>query len=445
MSESRPPLRVVEGGGRPRPPLAPALELGAVGLGLCLTVALLAALPGWHAKLGTFQAVYAVAFGFSVLPLLRMKRYSDVPHAAWIVVGVALATRLALLPVTPSLSDDIHRYVWEGRVIVEGGNPYVSAPEDPSLAPLRDEAIYPGVNHKHLATIYPPVAEGGFALVAAVSPTVLAMKTWVVLHDMALVIVLLLMLRRRRLGVIPLVAYAWNPLVLVEFAGTGHNDPTAMLWLAVAFHLMTRRPTLSAIALAAGALVKLVPLLALPFLFREWTWRARATCIGLLTVGLGSFWVLTRGSNSGLRAYADTWRNNELVFHYLERWTGDFGLARGLVAVAVAALILIALWKAWETVQASRLVVRVATVIAPVVHPWYLGWMLMFEPLAPSAPWLLLSLTTILNYGWLATPPEGTAFHLPVGGRWVEYGLPVLLGVVLAAGRWVRGRKRLDA
>ena len=445
MPEPRPPLKVIEGGRRPRRPVAPALELGALGLGLTLTIIWMAGLDGWREHLGTFQALYAVAFAFFALPLLRRRRYANVPAAPWMVVGVAVAARLALLPVTPSLSDDVHRYVWEGIVVVEGNNPYTQAPADSALVHLRDDTIYPGVNHKELSTIYPPLGEAGFALVAAVSPTVLAMKTWVVLHDIALVLVLLIMLRRRRLGVIPLIAYAWNPLVLVEFAGSGHNDPTAMLWLAVAMHLASTRPVGSALALSVGVLVKLGPLLALPFLIRAWSTRARLVCLACLSTGLGAFWLLTRGDSSGLRAYASRWRNNELAFHYLDTWLGSFDAARWAVGGIIVGVMALALWKGWETLQASRLVIRVATMASAVVHPWYLGWTLMFEPFGPSAPWLLLSLTATLNYGLFRIPAEGASYHLPLAWRWVEYGLPLLLAVILTLHRRNRNAPRLPS
>ena len=72
------------------------------------------------------------------LAATRLARYRSVPHAGLIVLGVALAARAALLPVAPSLSMDLHRYVWEGRVVVEGGDPYRQSPRDPGLAHLRD-------------------------------------------------------------------------------------------------------------------------------------------------------------------------------------------------------------------------------------------------------------------------------------------------------------------
>jgi hypothetical protein len=63
---------------------------------------------------------------------------------------------------------------------------------------------------------------------------------------------------------------------------------------------------------------------------------------------------------------------------------------------------------------------------------------LLFEPLGPSAPWVLLSLTAVLSYGVLAPPLEGGDFHLSLGWRGVEYGVPALVALVLAWGRRAR-------
>ena len=430
MERGRPQLRLIEGAGRAS--LAPALEFAALGAGLTLVVALLGRLPSWFRNLGTFQALFALAFAFFGLALLRIRRYERLPHAALAVLAVAVAARLALLPAAPSLSGDLYRYVWEGRVLLNGGNPYRQSPEDPRLAALRDRAIYPNINHKDLATLYPPLAEAGFALVARLSPTVTAFKAWVVLHDVALVLVLLAWASRLGASPVLVIAYAWNPLVLVEYAGSAHNDPTALLWLVVALVLARERPVFSALALVAGVLTKLAPLAALPFLMRRWPWRARVTALGLLALGLGGFLAETRGPNSGLHAFWGAWRNNELAFHYLERVTGGFATARGTALVLLAALMAWAFVKIPSDGAATRLALRGSLLLSPVLHPWYLGWALAFEPLGLSGPWLLLSLTAVLNYGVFATPAEGRDFHLPLAWRWVEYGAPLALAILLA-------------
>jgi hypothetical protein len=415
------------------------LELLALGAALLVLVALIARLPDWLSSLRAFQIRFAAAFALYALTLARLPRLAGARAAAAIVLAVALAARLALLGAQPSLSDDIYRYAWEGRVLLHGGDPWAQPPDDPALAALRDQRIYPGVNHPDLATIYPPLAEAGFALVAALSPTLAAMKLWVMAHDLVLIALLMMLLRRH--GVDPTWAalYAWNPLVLIEYAGSGHNDPTAMVWLLAALLLARARPALSALALAAGVMVKLAPLAALPALWREWPGRARALAALALAAGLSAFAWLTRGASSGLHAYWSTWRNNDLVFELLERWTGGFEAARAIELTIVAAAIAFALWRGFEAARATRAVLKTGYLVSPVAHPWYAGWFLMLEPLAPSAPWILLSATAIMSYGVLGTPAAGRGFHLPLAWRAVEFGAPALLAVGLAVAR-PRGR-----
>lgn len=435
------PHRVPPGtpqGGRPAPRGA-ALELAALGLALTGAVLLLARTPAWFENLGRFQLLALGAFVIWTLAMLRAPRYAAVPRAGRIVFAVALATRALLVPVPPSLSDDLHRYRWEGRVLLAGGDPWRQAPLDPALAPLRDALVWPRVNHPGLATIYPPLAQAGFALVAAVSPTVTAFKAWIALHDLALVGVLLAWAARAGVSPVAVAAYAWNPLVLIEYAGTGHNDPTALLWLGLAFLFAKSRPTAAALALAAGCLVKLAPLVAVPFLLRDWPWRARLAALVPIGAGLGWFLLHGRGPASGLGAYWESWRNNDLIFHYLERGFGDFATAR----TAAAALLLLVLAWAWRRRltpwAAAQAGVRAGALLSPVLHPWYLGWVLMFEPLSRSAGWLALSATALLNYGVFATPREGRAHHPALATRWVEYGVPLALAGAAAVARRGRG------
>ena len=415
-----------------------AAEFGALGLGLTLVMCVMARVPNWSRQLPEFQALEAVAFAFYALAVIRLHRYGALPAAALFVLAVAFATRAALLPVEPTLSDDLYRYAWEGRVILHGGNPYRSAPSSPELAALRDPVIWPRVNHPDLATIYPPLAEAGFALMQRVSPSVAAIKTWVVLADLALVGVLMRLCAAAGRGAASALVYAWNPLALIEYAGNGHLEPVAMAPLALALLWLKRRPVLSALALAAGVLVKLGPLVALPIVALRWPVRARWICALVLIPGLVWFWRETRGANSGLGVYWQTWRNNALFFDWIERWSGQAWLARAIALLAVALTSVWAVWTATEAARGARAVFRAAVLFSPVIHPWYLGWLLLFEPVAPSAPWLLLSATASLNYGVFAAPTDRAAFHLPPAWRLVEFGLPALLAVVLWGARRLR-------
>lgn len=419
--------------------LGPALEFSALGVTLTLLTAAMARQPAWFRDLGTFQLAYMAAFAVYALAALRLARFAALPRIGLAVFAVAAACRILLAPLPPSLSGDLYRYLWEGRVWLHGGNPYAQPPAAAELAGLRDAAVYPFVNHPGLSTIYPPLAEAGFALVAWLAPTVLAFKIWIALHDLALVAVLLGWAREARGSAAWALLYAWNPLVLVEYSGTGHNDPTAMLGLALAFLWRDRSPVASALALSWGALVKLAPLAALPFLWRRWPWRARLACLALLVPGLAWFASQTRESYSGLVVYWGRWRNNELLFDWAERALGGFGRARALTLALVSGVALFALWRHWRPERAARGVLSAAIVTSPVVHPWYAGWVLLFQPMSVSWGWLLFSLLLVLNYGTGITPGEGRAYHPPLGVRIVEYGLPALLAAALAWRRRTRG------
>ncbi len=418
-----------------------ALEpVGAAVLLVGLLVAL-GAIPDWRAELGRYQGGLALAFIAWGLALARRSRWSALPGASAFVLVVALALRAAVLSAPPTLSDDVHRYIWEGRVLAAGANPWRLAPDDPALAPLRDATIHPHVNHPGLAAIYPPLATAGFALVAAIQPSVLAMKLWVLLHDLALCALLARWCARRGGSAWDAIAYAWNPLVVCEYAGSGHVEPVGIVWLVAALALAERgraRALASAGAVVTGALVKLVPLAAVPFLWRTWPGRVRALAAVTLAGSLAAYVWLARGPDSGLAAYAARWRHNDALFGPLAWMLGD-GAARLAVAAALSGLVLVGLRRGWEPVEGTRRLIGAALLLGPVVHPWYLGWVLALQPLAPSPPWLLLSGLVSLGYGALAPPAEGAAHHPALAWRAVEYGAPAILAAALA---WRRRRGR---
>ena len=219
------------------------------------------------------------------------------------MVLVALAMRVAVLPAAPALSDDVYRYAWEGRVLAGGGNPYAHAPADPELARLREPEVHSRVNHPDLRAIYPPLAEAGFALVARAWFSILAFKLWVLLHDLALCALLAWWCARRGGSAWDAVAYAWNPLVVAEYAGSAHHDPTGIVWLVAALALAERRPVASALSAIAAVMVKLVALPALPFVARTWPLRVRWAAGLALAAALAGYVLLARGPGSGLEAY----------------------------------------------------------------------------------------------------------------------------------------------
>jgi hypothetical protein len=154
-----------------------------------------------------------------------------------VVLGIAAIAMLMRIPVViapPALSTDVYRYVWDGRVIGAGINPYRYVPNDPHLAALRDPDIFPNINRADTAvTIYPPLAEAIFLAVTRISESVTAMKAAMVGFEIITFVLLIDLLAREGLLSGRVAVYAWHPLPLWEFAGSGHID-AAMIALALA-------------------------------------------------------------------------------------------------------------------------------------------------------------------------------------------------------------------
>ncbi len=214
---------------------------------------------------------YVCALAQSVLAALgaRLASRNGVGVFAILVLGAALL-RLAFVLQTPTLSGDVYRYIWDGRVIGAGFNPYLHAPADAALMALRDPEQYGLIDKRDYAvTIYPPVAEAIFALVTQISTRVSAMKLAMVLFEVAAVLALFALMRRLGKSIGGLVAYLLHPAPIWEIAGNGHVEAAMLAFLYGAFAIGgASRPFAAAIPMTLGALVKPTGALGLPALWR---------------------------------------------------------------------------------------------------------------------------------------------------------------------------------
>ncbi|MFQ3670996.1 MAG: hypothetical protein SNJ84_06025 [Verrucomicrobiia bacterium] len=178
-----------------------------------------------HGRMHDFGTVpwFLVGAGLMLLGFFVALRFP--PRAAWMFWGVALGTRAVLLFQTPG--DDIYRYVWEGRLLLGGWNPYLHAPDASVLMPLRDE-LWSSVQHRSFTAIYPPLAEWLMAGLARIWATPMFFKGAFAVADVAV-----LWLLDRRFGRPRSLVYAWNPLVIYSFAGGGHYDSFFLLALVL--------------------------------------------------------------------------------------------------------------------------------------------------------------------------------------------------------------------
>ncbi len=373
--------------------------------------------------------------GFALLAALMFAAWRFLerdPAALPVVFVAALLFRVIVAFGPPSLSDDVYRYVWDGRVQVQGFHPYEYSPDDPALIELRDEN-WAAINHPELKTIYPPLAEILFRVVAWFGLGPFGFKLLMGIVDCLVVLALDRLLRAVSLPRGRVVLYAWNPLAILETGGSGHLEPVGVLFTLVAgIWIIRRRGWLSTLPLAAGIHIKLLPAVLLPAALR----RGRLPALAILAVAicipflpyLSGPWI-----GAGLFDYAERWEYNATLFSaahaamarldtgvtlkpfvgFVRERIGDgtvpwdrvyehvwpAHLARALVAGLAAIWVLyVSLRLRFGFVREALWVVGGVLLLSPTLHPWYLLWVLPWAAARLSWGWLVLAGTVVLAY-----------------------------------------------
>ncbi len=343
--------------------------------------------------------------------------------------------------------DDIWRYLWDGHVWANSVNPFQFAPDDPQLdglavsGPWQD--IRDNVNHALIPTIYPPLAQLLFRISDSIAPgSIIVLKA--ILISLDLLTLLLVYLVIEKLGAHPagLLLYAWNPLLIKVVAGSGHVDILAGALLALTAYLLLKRAYLaSAVALSGAVLVKLAPVVLIPFLAKRIGWR-RSLVIPFVILGaylpfLHSGWAVF----AGFAKFAREWEFNSAFFLVIRSLAQPFARDPALVARGIGVLAILAsvvwFWRRDDGHPASfsgvASVLGVLILLSPTVMPWYLTWLLPLAVVAQETTWIWFTGIVCLAFFVMASGTLGPPLLV------LEYG--AFLAIVLR--NWFcRGRQQ---
>jgi alpha-1,6-mannosyltransferase len=330
------------------------------------------------------------------------------------VLAIAVVLRLLFIPLGPSLSDDTHRYIWDGLLQNEGINPYAYQPEDEALSAFHTLPIYEELNSKRYYTVYPPLSQLLFSIAGLVHD-----QGWIYSYYLIKLIVMAfelmgVFLLARLVTARSVLLYAWNPLVLVEIAGQAHTEGVMVFMLFLCLWGVERKKGNVAILALTGAVwIKLYPLVLFPFVLRRVGWM-KAWVAGVASaVLLFPYYhpeALAHVSQS-LDLYVRLFEFNAGPY-YTVKWafreaTGKLGWGK-TIGPAFRMIFLLALpvlyiidWKrSWPLAKAILLTLGLYLVLATTIHPWYfLGILAMFPFLdRPPWPWLWLAMTLMGTY-----------------------------------------------
>jgi hypothetical protein len=393
----------------------------AAGAGLVAACAALGRLPNLVEAPRAFLALYAVAF-LCYAGAVWSLRATRGPRATALVLGVATVARLVLLPAAPTLSTDAYRYLWDARVSRAGISPYAYPPVAPELEALRDEAVFPRLNHPTWHTIYPPGAQLFFTAVGVVAPdSMLALKVALGVAELLGLGILFAVLQALRLPATRAVIYAWNPLLLVEIWGTAHLDALVLpAVVGATWAVVAGRRAVAAGLLAAGTLIKLYPAALLPVLLGgPGTWTAGVVFAAVVAAGYAP------AMTDGIQVLGSLPR-------YLQAEHFNPGIIRSLVDEPALVAAALAAWVACVSVASRRvplaeravMLVGGLLVLGGNIFPWYAVWLVPFLAVVPSIPWIAFTGTVGLAYTFFLGQP----WAIPWWARVLEFA-PLAAGV----------------
>jgi hypothetical protein len=345
-----------------------------------------------------------IAFLFAIkeFPVLASRR-----GQAIIFWSVAITLRLVALPLTPG--DDLWRYQWEGKIQRAGFNPYVQAPDDPNLEPVRAEfPAWQKINHRDFRAIYPPGAELIFAGLSEISDRPLLYKLLFTGADLGTIAVLLLLLGGTS-RYADAAWYAWNPLVVYSFAGAAHFDSLMILPMTAGILFLTRFEVATDsrrkwfLALAAATAfglaisVKLVPVLLLLTCVSALGLRAITLLVSVWIPALLSLFYGYPKIDiwESLGRFAHVTRLNDLFWWLIEEtvWPNPHqkNYHYNIIVIICVALVSLLFCRNWK--RGMIWAFGIALILSPVLHPWYCTWILPLAAWRRAYAWFVFSVT----------------------------------------------------
>jgi alpha-1,6-mannosyltransferase len=400
-----------------------AIWLGAISLVLYVVVSRVATGPE---RTPYWLVGYALAWGL-YLALFVRPRGDDFVASPAVIVAWALLARLVLVGTHPWLSDDLYRYLLDGRVLAAGINPYRYAPADPIITRLAGD-LAAKVNHPDVRTIYPPLIQLVGLVAAWLHVGVVGWRILMTAVDAGVIWAVVRLFGAGARGWRAAAVYGLCPLAIWETGANGHLEPLVALPLVLAAWLWHRHPTATGFALGGAILAKFYPLV----LVGAWVRSRRfihVTSIAAVVTAAGLLPFAAHGVDifAGMKTYLATWTFNSPLYSGLEKLTGQRMLLRALPFLVIGVAGWVAGLRREDPVRMIPLLLFGLLVLGATLHPWYALWVL---------PWLGDRPHPGL---WSFTAAMGGAYavwwEVARSGRWeLPTGVAVLLWGIVALG-----------
>jgi hypothetical protein len=348
-------------------------------------------------------------------------------------VALAFVLRLLFLCSTPALSDDFYRFIWDGSLIRDGINPFSYLPEKMMQSGLVSgayyETLFQHMNSPQYYSVYPPVLQGLFFLsvkcaFGVPALTVLNMRLFIIASEVGTYIFLGRILKLLRINRERIFIYLFNPLIIIELCGNVHFEAVMIFFFSAAFYLLLcNRISLSAVFFALAVSTKVIPLILLPLIIRKIGIK-KGAMFTVLVAGISVALFLPFVNKELLAHLADSFglyfhqfEFNASVYYLLKwlecRWSGQETIRVTSIVLPILTVSIILYLSLrmksradWSGVPEKALaILSMYYVLSPVVHPWYITFLVMWSVFISSRYALVWSVLAFLSYAHYATFP----------------------------------------
>ena len=364
---------------------------------LCLTLiaatcAAWSGLPSLESSPLLRVALFA-AMGFAMLGTVFLFPETTDRNARRLILLAAVLLRLILWPAP--VSDDVNRYLWEGQLVAAGENPYSAPADDPRWESRRD-ATWQAMNHRDRHTAYPPGIQGIMAVTATICPSLKSFKALALLGDLATLLLLFRLMRENSAPLRWAGFYAFNPVILISFAAEAHFDSLMLAALLAAILTASREKKSAWLWLGLAIQIKLVCLILIPLFLSKKSIRSSWLILPILILPGLPFLTALPDWIDGVRNFASESAFNAPIFTLLASTGLSLDAVKILCTTAfltAAAAICISRWRGLHLIDSILWMLAALLACSPIVHFWYLAWLLPLTALRPSFAWTTLSIT----------------------------------------------------
>jgi hypothetical protein len=350
--------------------------------------------------------------------------------------------RLLLLFSVPNLSDDVYRFIWDGRLAANGINPFSHLPaEIIQIGPVPgiDTALYEQLNSPNYFAIYPPILQAVFWMAARVFPTnvygaIIFFKLVILMFEFGNIILIKQLLTKLSLPEHLSLLYVMNPLVIIELSGNVHFESMMIFFVLLSFLLLFQdKWKASAVCLGLGIATKLLPVLFIPLVVKGLDWKKGwlyTSIAGATTLVLFAF-LFDLASLHNMAKSVDLFFQKfefNASIYYFVRWIGTQITGYNLISYAGPLLYLIAailiLIVSIKTIPDNNRAIMISSLFiisawflfATTVHPWYVCLPVALAVFTPFRYAFIWSFTATLSYGAYQHNPVQENLWLIGGG-----------------------------